>query len=998
MAVRNKPLRARRNRSIEPLEPRVVMSADPLLGPPLTHHGGDFGGGMGHGFVETTPQRDPNAHFWIDNSALYDANDLGNRVEQTLAEAHANSGQAAMLAKYGFNGRGQTVAVIDSGIAFNHAALGTGIGGSSRIVGGWDFTENDGNFYDDGPSGSHGTHVAGIVGARGTTHSGVATGVDLVGLRVFDDAGNGYFTWVEQALRWVINNRTSFANPITAINLSLGTSWNALTVPSWSTLEDEFATLAGQGVFIAVSAGNAYGTYNSPGLSYPAASSNVVPVMSVDDNGQLSYFSQRASRAIAAPGRNIVSTAPDYAGSDGNTTDDDWVTMSGTSMAAPYVAGASALVREAMQFVGMTGITQTTIYNHLMTTADTFYDAASNANYQRLNVLRAIDSLMPADDFGSTPGTAFSLGTVADGGTAIDATRTGVVSTLADVDYFTFTAGSTGTATFTASGLTNSLTSRWIVGGAWNAAGNVCSVNVVAGQTYTVGFGTGAGLGRYTLTVDVTATGPQPATDWGVAAAQQLRTGINIGGERWYAVTAGRAGRFTVDAWAGAGTANVQVYDADRNLLSSPTAGWRADYTAAAGESLLIRVTGTATSANVRITNAVSQSGSTVTVLGSTGNDTIDFQAAARSVSLNGIIYTFDASATTFVIAGGGGNDTAILNGTAGNDVAASSVTGASTLSGAGYSASVTGATNVIFGAGTGGIDRITFADTAGNDIFTAGFNRAQHNGTGYSRDAWGFDETRFNGSTGFDRAVMYDTSSVDEFINYPTVAIMRGGGWNHQAWGVDASEGYSSGGNDWAVFFDSAGDDIYTGAPRNARMRGVGFAYDARGFFHSIVETSNVTDRAVFYDSPGNDVYVAAPGRAFIWGPGYSSDVWGPAWTTAISQAGGFDTATFNDSAGDDRFAAWDNRAVMWGLGFYHEARNFKQMTANATTGADYGTFHASVATHQWRWSPVTTARSGRGSVQIANGFDWAGGSETTPADVEAIDRVFALLAQWGV
>ena len=127
-----------------------------------------------------------------------------------------------MLADYGFTGKGQTVAIIDSGIAYNHFALGGGFGANYRVVGGYDFAENDLDPNDDGPAGSHGTHVAGIVGGSAGSDRGVASGVDLVALRVFDDSGAGFTSWVESALQWVHANRNSFENPITAINLSLG--------------------------------------------------------------------------------------------------------------------------------------------------------------------------------------------------------------------------------------------------------------------------------------------------------------------------------------------------------------------------------------------------------------------------------------------------------------------------------------------------------------------------------------------------------------------------------------------------------------------------------------------------------------------------------------------------------------------------------------------------------------------------------------------------------
>ena len=92
---------------------------------------------------------------------------------ESLSPANLST-QIAGLHDLGFDGEGQTVVIIDSGIAYDHEALGNGFGVNSRVVGGWDFAENDADPYDDGPTGFHGTHVAGIVGSSDADHKGLA--------------------------------------------------------------------------------------------------------------------------------------------------------------------------------------------------------------------------------------------------------------------------------------------------------------------------------------------------------------------------------------------------------------------------------------------------------------------------------------------------------------------------------------------------------------------------------------------------------------------------------------------------------------------------------------------------------------------------------------------------------------------------------------------------------------------------------------------------------
>jgi hypothetical protein len=933
-----------------------------------------------HALVEPPVEQHSSAtaDFWYDTSLDQDLNsqldNLMGSVEQTLASAHELTGVTQARNDYGFLGHGQTVAVIDSGIAWDHPNLGGGFGSSYRVVGGWDFTEeNDANPYDDGPAGSHGTHVAGIVGATANSSGdvGVAPGVDLVALRVFNDQGAGYFNWVENALRWVHQNRDSFANSITAVNLSLGTAWNSATLPNWAMLEDEFKQLEADGIFISVSAGNSFAKYNAPGLSYPAASSHVVPVMSVEDNGSLSNFSQRHSRAIAAPGRSIRSTVPDYVGNQNGKTD-DWANFSGTSMASPYVAGASVLIREAMQFVGLTNITQDTIYDHLLATADQFFDAATSQFYKRINVSAALDALMPDDDFGNTDATAHSLGVLGTSNVEVN----GMIGKLDDVDCFKFTASASGTVTFTAA-TTHGLQASWSGDGAVGADDNTYTLNVVAGQTYSVGLSTSSGIGYFDLTVMVES---EPVVvDWGTVRSE-IKSGLNVEGQAWYRISASQSGYVTAKLLRSTANDDVQMawYDANMQPLAnrlSAGSSSRVDSHVNAGDDLYLSVTGNCSNIDIQIVNQVVVDGSIATITGTSAADQFSFSVGSTQwiVSVNGVVYELDRTAVSQTnIDGGDGADRITMTGTANKETAVLRPHDV-TFSGAGFTVVATAIENVTLD-GLAGVDTSIFYDSAGNDTLTARPESTELKGDNYSNVVAGFEcNVVHSVAGGYDFASLFDSAGNDTLTAYAERVGLQGNSYWNVAVGFDCVVANATqGGQDRATLYDSAGNDTFTAYPARAAIQGSGFLNVAAGFdFVAAHSVFGGNDRAVMYDSAGNDVFTAHPDRVGLQGNQFWNVAVGFDCAVAYSTAGGYDCAIFYDSIGDDVYSARPDRALLLGNGFLNVAVGFRQTIAYSIVGGnDRAELYDSAGDDLLVSRASRLSLGGSGYLNIAAGF----------------------------
>ncbi len=215
----------------------------------------------------------------------------------------------------GITGKGVKIAVIDSGIDYNHEDL------DGNYAGGYDFVNSDTDPMDDTYN-SHGTNVAGIIAAErnGIGVVGVAPDASLYALKVLTSIGTGLTSSTVSAIEWAVENGMDI------INISIQGEHR-------ESLQAACDAAQQAGLLIIAAAGNTGGQ----AVSYPAAYSSVVAVTATDDTDALpSYDPQGSEVEFSAPGDNIYSTA--------RVSKGGYTTLSGTSQAAPHVTGLAALI------------------------------------------------------------------------------------------------------------------------------------------------------------------------------------------------------------------------------------------------------------------------------------------------------------------------------------------------------------------------------------------------------------------------------------------------------------------------------------------------------------------------------------------------------------------------------------------------------------------------------------------------------------------------------
>jgi len=347
-------------------------------------------------------------------------------------------GSPAAQFGYGFTGQGIGVAIIDSGITSWHDDLTSRTGslypwGNQRVSAFVDFVNGGTQPYDDD---GHGTHVAGIIAGNGYDSlgqkAGVAPDASLVSLKVLDASGNGNISNIIAAFDWIVEHHTEYN--IRVVNASVGA---AIRESYWT----DPLTLAAKrvvdaGVVVVTAAGNLgrnaageeqYGGITAPGnapwvLTVGASSTNGTPARGDDTMASFSsrgptFKDWNAKPDLVAPGVGTVSLANPLSNyyvtksqylAPGQlaTPFMPYLSLSGTSMAAPVVSGTVALMLQANP-----ALTPNMVKAILQYTAET--NAGYNALTQGAGFLNALGAVRLAQFFaGAQPGQHVPLQTM----------------------------------------------------------------------------------------------------------------------------------------------------------------------------------------------------------------------------------------------------------------------------------------------------------------------------------------------------------------------------------------------------------------------------------------------------------------------------------------------------------------------------------------------------------------------------------------------------------
>ena len=283
-----------------------------------------------------------------------------------------------------FNGTGQTVCVIDTGVDYTHVSFGncslldTQNGSCPTLISGYDWINFDNDPKDDD---GHGTHVIGTIVSMDSIYGGVAQGSKVYVVKSLNSTGEGDTASIVSGIDECIANATKFN--ISVISLSIGSTSTFSSecdsdFPSFTT---SINNAIRNNISVIIASGNEGEILE---LSAPACITNATSVGSVNETDDVSDFSNSATFLdLLAPGEVITSTA----------NGGGFIDKSGTSMATPHVSAAiSVLQQYYLKYYGRI-MTPIEVINLLKNTGKIIHDSGNGLSFSRIDVFNAAKSI-----------------------------------------------------------------------------------------------------------------------------------------------------------------------------------------------------------------------------------------------------------------------------------------------------------------------------------------------------------------------------------------------------------------------------------------------------------------------------------------------------------------------------------------------------------------------------------------------------------------------------
>ena len=367
-------------------------------------------------------------------------------------------------------------------------------------------------------------------------------------------------------------------------------------------------------------------------------------------------------------------------------------------------------------------------------------------------------------------------------------------------------------------------------------------------------------------------------------------------GDRYYSLQTAHPGYLTVEVIQAdpGGTVSFALLDDNLSELdAAPNVGaeYRTDWQVAAGETYSIALVGTASDVTLRITNLVNHTGTNVTVYGTSGDDTFDFNAQnSRDITINNVLYPFeDAEVRTVQFDGGDGTDLVTLQGSAYSESLLVGPQGDPAVETAVFEVTEEAVDNPFTVTATGFEQLLAWSRTGGHDVAT------------------------FHDSPGTDKL---KGDAEGEFVILRKLGDLQG--FYRRAKKFDEVHVIAdvAAEKDLAVFVDSEGDDQFTAdaKEKSYSLSGPGYVYGADLFTDVLVRGDNGgTDSAEFVDSPAIDKFRGTPVKAWLFSlvDPFSVVVRGFTNVTAAFPNGGYDKVRLFNSAASDQFVGRDDGSV---------------------------------------------------------------------------------------